>query len=188
MPRTSWRCAIEDASGRRYRLWRCRCPTLRRLGGVDRSVPLLGAGTVPDSGRSPPSDEFQAIDRPLTDRQMRELREIFTRATITRTLFSNYYTYGDLKANPRDLLARYFDASLCLTHWHRLAERPAWDSTRAATSERVTACDVKSWHFESELAGCQGRSLELALNAPLSAKTSMSMRCYPGKKQGRTPE
>ena len=29
--------------------------------------------------------EFQAIDRPLTDRQMRELREISTRATITRT-------------------------------------------------------------------------------------------------------
>jgi len=26
--------------------------------------------------------EFRAIDRPLTDRQMRELREISTRATI----------------------------------------------------------------------------------------------------------
>jgi len=62
--------------------------------------------------------EFQAIDRPLTDRQMRELREISTRATITRTRFSNYYTYGDLKANPRDLLVRYFDALLYFAHWH----------------------------------------------------------------------
>ncbi len=61
--------------------------------------------------------EFQTIDRPLTDRQMRELREISTRATITRTRFSNYYTYGDLKANSRDLLVRYFGASLSFAHW-----------------------------------------------------------------------
>lgn len=38
-------------------------------------------------------DEFQAIDRPLTDRQISEVREISTRATITRTLFSNYYVW-----------------------------------------------------------------------------------------------
>jgi hypothetical protein len=61
--------------------------------------------------------EFQTIDRQLTDRQMRELRAISSRATISRTRFSNYYTYGDLKANPRDLLVQYFDASLCFAHW-----------------------------------------------------------------------
>lgn len=55
--------------------------------------------------------EFQTIDRQLTDRQMRELRTISSRATISRTRFSNYDTYGDLKANPRDLLVQYFDAS-----------------------------------------------------------------------------
>jgi len=32
---------------------------------------------------------------------MRELRAISTRAEISRTSFSNYYTFGDLKANPR---------------------------------------------------------------------------------------
>lgn len=61
--------------------------------------------------------EFQTIDRQLTDRQMRELRAISSRATISRTRFSNYYTYGDLKANPRDLLVQYFDASLSFAHW-----------------------------------------------------------------------
>lgn len=54
--------------------------------------------------------EFRAIDRALTDRHMRELRAISTRAAISRTSFSNYYTYGGLKANPRDLLVKYFDA------------------------------------------------------------------------------
>jgi hypothetical protein len=61
--------------------------------------------------------EFRTIDRPLTDRQMRELRAISTRATISRSRFSNYYTFGDLKANPRDLLVRYFDASLYFANW-----------------------------------------------------------------------
>jgi predicted nucleic acid-binding Zn-ribbon protein len=61
--------------------------------------------------------EFQAIDRPLSDRQMRELRAISGRATISRTRFNNYYTFGDLKENPRDLLIRYFDASLSFAHW-----------------------------------------------------------------------
>jgi hypothetical protein len=60
--------------------------------------------------------EFRAIDRPLTDRQMRELRAISRRAAISRTSFSNHYEYGDLKANPRDLLVRYFDASLYLAN------------------------------------------------------------------------
>lgn len=61
--------------------------------------------------------EFQAIDRPPTDRQMGELRAISSRATISRTRFSNYYTFGDLKASPRDLLIRYFDASLFFANW-----------------------------------------------------------------------
>lgn len=61
--------------------------------------------------------EFQTIDQSLTDQQMRELRAISSRATISRTRFSNYYTFGDLKANPRDLLRKYFDASLSFTNW-----------------------------------------------------------------------
>ncbi len=61
--------------------------------------------------------EFRAIDRPLTDRQMRELRAISTRAAISRTSFSNHYEYGDLKANPRDLLVNYFDVSLYFANW-----------------------------------------------------------------------
>jgi hypothetical protein len=33
--------------------------------------------------------EFQAIDRPLTERQMDELRKLSTRAEITPTSFTN---------------------------------------------------------------------------------------------------
>jgi hypothetical protein len=55
------------------------------------------------------SYEFVALDRPLTADEMAELRAISTRAEITPTRFWNEYHWGDLKADPADLLARYFD-------------------------------------------------------------------------------
>lgn len=61
--------------------------------------------------------EFQALDRPLDDREQRELRAISSRATVSSTRFANSYNYGDLKANPADLVARYFDAHLYLANW-----------------------------------------------------------------------
>ncbi len=61
--------------------------------------------------------EFQAIDRPLCGDEVRTLRAISSRATITPTHFSNFYTYGRLKANPHDLLARYFDVFVYLANW-----------------------------------------------------------------------
>lgn len=63
--------------------------------------------------------EFVALDRPLTAREMTELRAISTRAEITPTRFWNEYHWGDLKANPSELLARYFDAHLYFANWGR---------------------------------------------------------------------
>jgi hypothetical protein len=53
--------------------------------------------------------EFFAIDRRLTPAEMRALRAISTRATITPTRFYNFYDWGGLKADPHDLVRRYFD-------------------------------------------------------------------------------
>jgi hypothetical protein len=41
--------------------------------------------------------EFQAIDRRLTEAQMRELRSVSTRACITPTSFVNHYEWGNFK-------------------------------------------------------------------------------------------
>lgn len=69
--------------------------------------------------------EFVALDRPLTSKQMMELRAISTRAEITPTRFWNEYEWGDLKANPATLVERYFDAHLYYANWgtHRLMLR-----------------------------------------------------------------
>lgn len=61
--------------------------------------------------------EFVALDRPLTAKEMAELRAISTRAEITPTRFWNEYHWGDLKADPAALLARYFDAHLYVASW-----------------------------------------------------------------------
>lgn len=61
--------------------------------------------------------EFAAIDQPLTRKEMAELRAVSTRATITPTSFTNHYEWGDLKADPRDWMRRYFDAFVYLANW-----------------------------------------------------------------------
>lgn len=82
--------------------------------------------------------EFLAIDRPLTEKEQRELRAISTRAMISATRFRNEYQWGDLKADPTKLLARYFDAHVYVTNWgiHRFALR--------FPKELV---DVKAWRL-----------------------------------------
>jgi len=61
--------------------------------------------------------EFKAMDRALTKAEMAALRAISTRAVITSTSFTNHYEWGDLKADPLKLLAKYFDAFVYVTNW-----------------------------------------------------------------------
>jgi hypothetical protein len=69
--------------------------------------------------------EFVSVDRPLTPAQQGELRAISTRAQITASSFVNTYQWGDLKADPQELMERYFDAFLYLANWgtHRVSLR-----------------------------------------------------------------
>jgi hypothetical protein len=61
--------------------------------------------------------EFQAIDRPLTAKEMSELRASSTRARITPTSFVNDYSYGSFKGNQDAWMEKYFDAHLYLASW-----------------------------------------------------------------------
>jgi hypothetical protein len=69
--------------------------------------------------------EFVALDRMLTPKEMAALRAISTRAEISPARFWNEYNWGDLKADPAELLARYFDAHLYFSNWgtHRFMLR-----------------------------------------------------------------
>ncbi len=61
--------------------------------------------------------EFQAIDRPLSNQEMRELRSYSTRAQITPTSFINEYHWGNFKGDEDDWVERYFDAFLYFANW-----------------------------------------------------------------------
>ncbi len=60
--------------------------------------------------------EFQAIDRPLDERAMAELRDHLPRQ-ITPTSLINVYHFGDFKGNPDVLIDKYFDAHLYVANW-----------------------------------------------------------------------
>ena len=61
--------------------------------------------------------EFQAIDRPLTEQEMRELRSYSTRARITPTSFVNDYSWGNFKGDEDAWMEKYFDAFLYVANW-----------------------------------------------------------------------
>ncbi|GGM14961.1 hypothetical protein ACFFX1_04165 [Dactylosporangium sucinum] len=61
--------------------------------------------------------EFVAIDRQLTAAEQGELRAVSTRGRISASSFVNDYQWGDLKADPRQWMERYFDAHLYLANW-----------------------------------------------------------------------
>ena len=69
--------------------------------------------------------EFQAIDKPLSEKNREVLRNISSRAQITSTSFVNEYNYGNFKGDPLKLVEKYFDAFLYVTNWgtHQLMLR-----------------------------------------------------------------
>ncbi len=61
--------------------------------------------------------EFQAIDRPLSQVQMAELRGLSSRADITPTSFVNVYNFGDFRGDPARLMEKHFDAFVYVANW-----------------------------------------------------------------------
>ncbi len=61
--------------------------------------------------------EFQAIDRPLTAKEMDEVSRLSSRThpTSTRAVFT--YSYSDFRGQPEEVLAKYYDAMLYLANW-----------------------------------------------------------------------
>lgn len=93
--------------------------------------------------------EFQAVDRPLTEKEMRELRSYSTRARITPTSFVNDYSWGRFKGDEDAWTEEYFDAFLYLANWGthvfklRLPTRllDAKTARLFCVGERASACE-----------------------------------------------
>jgi hypothetical protein len=96
--------------------------------------------------------EFQAIDRPLTDYEMRELRSYSSRATITSTRFVNHYHWGSFKGNPVVWMEKYFDAFLYVANWgtHELMLRLPQAVLDGVTAQPYCAGESASVHAQGD--------------------------------------
>lgn len=61
--------------------------------------------------------QFIAIDRPLTQKELSEVRALSTRAEITPTSFTNEYHWGSFKGDPRKMMQRYYDLHVYYANW-----------------------------------------------------------------------
>jgi hypothetical protein len=104
--------------------------------------------------------EFQALDRPLTQSEMRVLRRYSTRATITATRFVNHYEWGNFKGDESSWIQKYFDAFLYYANWgtHRLMLRIPSRTLDIKTAKRYLRGNSLSAHRK-------GSSLILNLTA-----------------------
>jgi hypothetical protein len=112
-----------------------------------RAVSRYGRADVGPNGRDVSEYqyyEFVAIDRPLSGRQVEEIRALSTRAHITPTGFVNTYEWGDFRGNPDVLMERYYDAFLYLANWgtHRLVLRVPSRLLDLSTAERYCVGDA----------------------------------------------
>jgi len=61
--------------------------------------------------------EFQAVDRPLTEKEISDLRGFSSRAKITMHSFTNEYSWGSFKGDENLWMERYFDGFLYYANW-----------------------------------------------------------------------
>lgn len=61
--------------------------------------------------------EWQTIDRPLTAQQRAAVNELSSHIDVTSTNAVVTYSWGDFKHDPKQVLARFFDAFLYFANW-----------------------------------------------------------------------
>ncbi|WP_210416954.1 hypothetical protein [Brenneria corticis] len=60
---------------------------------------------------------FERQDGVLSPEQRRQLRTDSSRAEIDSRAFTVYYHYGDLNADPDELMMKYFDIGFYYVNW-----------------------------------------------------------------------
>ncbi|MGY3447815.1 hypothetical protein [Bradyrhizobium sp. USDA 4353] len=127
--------------------------------------------------------EFLAIDRVLDATARDQLRAISSRARITGASFTNHYEWGDLNADPRDMMRRWFDLHVYVANFNarrfmirlpRAALEPSdaapflgeLDCVEVTTSGDDVIIDINLYDFESDDYADDGSKWMAAL-APL---------------------
>lgn len=96
--------------------------------------------------------EFVAVDRPLSQEEMSELRQLSSRAEITPRSLINEYQWGDFRGDPRKLMEKYFDAFIYMANWgtHRLMFRLPKELFNAKLAAKYCDDEQLSLHAKGE--------------------------------------
>jgi hypothetical protein len=61
--------------------------------------------------------EFQAIDRPLTDKEQAAISQLSSRVKLTSHRAIFVYNYGDFHGKPEEIVTQYFDIMFYIANW-----------------------------------------------------------------------
>lgn len=90
--------------------------------------------------------EFLSLDRPLRADELAEVGNISSHASVSPNRFAVSYDYGDLRGNPDEILARWFDLHLYRSsNGARLAIKLPADLLDAATIEAFEIADIQEF-------------------------------------------
>ncbi|MFE7795719.1 hypothetical protein [Streptomyces sp. NPDC057460] len=102
--------------------------------------------------------EFQhyqfAVDAPLTDGQLAEIRALTTRARLTRHSFVNTYGWGDFKGDPQALVETHYDAYLYFANWGTRQVILRWPATAMPLDEAapyVAGDSATAWESDGNV-------------------------------------
>ena len=94
--------------------------------------------------------EFRAIDRSLTEEEQATVGKLSSRVNMSPTHAIFVYNYSDFPARAEEILAKYFDAMLYMTHYSRrtlVVADVAYFSEEAFIIQRVSprTTAAKNW-------------------------------------------
>lgn len=88
--------------------------------------------------------QFLAVDRPLTDEQVAEVRTSTTRASLTRTTFVNTYQWGGFKGDCDQLMEKFYDAHLYFANWGYRKVVLRWPASQVPLHVAEQYCTTES--------------------------------------------
>lgn len=95
--------------------------------------------------------KFERLDGHLDAKARQALRTISSRAEISATSFQVYYIYSDLKAEPFELMLRYFDIGFYYAVWAQSMPTSSYQQERSP--KLCLAFQVMGFIFTKTMSG-----------------------------------
>jgi hypothetical protein len=135
--------------------------------------------------------EFQAIDRPLSGKEMDRLRSYSTRARITTTSFVNEYQWGNFKGDADGWIDRYFDAFMYIANTRKPDNRSSSGSQTGVWVESMRntgGSSVFGGHDNPHLQAPWFSTAKTRTSSVTARRSGGSISSYERRRSSRLPQ